>query len=128
MSGEPCTDESVVCLDAQHSRECIDGVYEEAECGELCAEFGFATGSCDEGCACEAPVNETCELAATAYCVCFEAALGEACTGQDLFTAYALCHFEEPDGLVVACFADFVDEAASTVDCEAATECLPPAP
>lgn len=128
-AGEACTGEVSECLDENLSRVCIDGVYDVADCSVVCSEFGFAAGSCDEGCLCDEPLSPTCDLAASAFCVCLEALNAETCTAAQFFDLYALCHAETPTGLQVACFADFVDEAQSLVDCEAAaTTCLPPPP
>ena len=96
------------------------------ECSVVCAEIGFAMGSCDAGCACDAPVSPRCDLGVSAFCVCLEAETGTPCTSREFIGGYELCHSGDPNGLAMGCFADFVDEAQLLVDCEAAVlTCLP---
>jgi hypothetical protein len=124
-----CTDPSIMCVDADTATACdpLTGEVQTANCAEEFALDGLISNGCttDElgsGCTVDAFEDAECEAGMVPFAVCADL------TQSDLIDVYVACFHDNlmQAHMAVSCYADYLDEEAMTVDCEAAdAACLP---
>lgn len=123
-----CANTPVVCVDAQTAKACNpDTMMDETiTCEEDAKELGIVSSGCQgdatEGtCSIDGYADQACGDAFQGFAVCAQV------PAEDTLNVYIACYLNT-EGLhdVIACYRDYVDVAAKTVDCPAAeAACLP---
>ncbi len=118
-----------MCVDDETASLCdpLTGVVETANCAEEFELDGLISNGCsvDEagaGCTIDGLSDADCAAGTPPFAVCADA------TEDQLVDIYVACFKNNMDvaHMVISCYADYVDEEAKTVDCEAAdAACLP---
>ena len=95
--------------------------------GETCNYTGqCSSGNCSTGSG--GFIDPVCENGTNGVCSCLVGS-AEECTDADAQLLYDGCVMGLPEADFVACFADYVDVAAGTVDCPTAADaCIPAMP
>lgn len=124
-----CAEATVTCVDDATASVCdpLTGETETANCAEELAKEGLISDGCTvddtgSGCTIDGLSDAECEAGTPAFAVCAQA------TQDELLDIYVACFLNNMDVAheAISCYADYIDEAAMTVDCEAAdAACLP---
>lgn len=125
-----CDAAPVVCTDANTAHTCDSDTLMDVDikCTEDFKDLGIVSNGCQGdavkgGCSIDALSDKACEDGAMPFAVCANL------TQEDVLRVYVACYSDNNGAhSVIPCYADYVDEMAMLVDCEAAdAACLPTA-
>jgi hypothetical protein len=128
-SGGGCQGAPVICVDAETAQACdpATGVTQTVNCAEALEKEGLMSNGCladaeGVGCTVDGFLDEDCLAGTPPFAVCGDL------TQDELFSLYTTCYLDEMGAkAIISCYAEYLDEAAMTVDCAAAeAACFPP--